>query len=160
VYQTALAGNTDGFIALLTKSGALQWSTYFGGLGVENVTGWVTDKTSSIYVAGSTSSATGIATPGSFRPTHPAAPTNAPFLVKFDSSGVRQWGTYYGGTASDGSAGCATTSAGDVYITGTTGSKTGIATPGAYQTTFSKGNDIFLARFSSSGTRLWSTYLG
>ena len=57
------------------------------------------------------------------------------FLVKFNSSGVRQWGTYYGGTGRDIGYSCATDASGNVYSSWMTNSTTGIATTGAHQTT-------------------------
>ena len=51
-------------------------------------------------LAGYTSSTTGIATTGAHQTTSGGVLNDA-FLVKFNSSGVRQWGTYYGGTGTD-----------------------------------------------------------
>ena len=42
------------------------------------------------------------------------------FLVKFNSSGVRQWGTYYGGTGNDMAYSCATDASGNIYLSGYT----------------------------------------
>jgi hypothetical protein len=79
------------------------------------------------------------------------------FLVKFDSNGLRQWGTYYGGSLLDVSFSCATDASGNVYMSGNTQSSAGIATSGAHQTTV---NDAFLVSFNSSGVRQSGTYYG
>ena len=50
-------------------------------------------------LAGYTTSTTGIATTGAHQTT--SGGDYDAFLVKFNSSGVRQWGTYYGGTGYD-----------------------------------------------------------
>ena len=71
------------------------------------------------------------------------------FLVKFNSSGVRQWGTYYGGTGYDEGASCATDMSGNVYLAGYTQSTTGIATTGAHQTTYGGSSDAFLVKFDA-----------
>ena len=55
-----------------------------------------TDASGNVYLAGETQSTTGLPqqalTKLQWRRVYDA------FLVKFNSSGVRQWGTYYGGT--------------------------------------------------------------
>lgn len=77
------------------------------------------------------------------------------------------WATYFGGEGDENSATVgasryvATDAAGNVYLTGVTPSLTGIATSGAFQTVFAGGlGDIYLAKFSNSGTLLWATYFG
>jgi hypothetical protein len=48
-----------------------------------------------------------------------------------------------------------------VLITGITSSLTGIASAGAWQTTYGGGDDdAFLAAYETSGAQVWSTYLG
>ena len=68
-------------------------------------------------------------------------------MVKFNSSGVRQWGTYYGGTGSEYGYSCATDASGNVYLSGSTGSTTGIATIGAHLATYGGSVDAFLVKF-------------
>jgi hypothetical protein len=92
-------------------------------------------------MSGNTQSSAGIATSGAHQTT-----VNDAFLVSFNSSGVRQSGTYYGGIRTV----CTTDASGNVYMTGYTQSNSGIATAGAHQT--AKGNsgynDAFLVKFS------------
>jgi hypothetical protein len=74
---------------------------------------------------------------------------------------TRIWGTYYGGTVLDQATGTATDNLGNVYIVGCTYSGSSIATSGAHQTVFGGGSgDAFVAKFNSSGIRLWGTYYG
>ncbi len=83
------------------------------------------------------------------------------------------WGTYFGGTSDDESHGVATDPAGNIFITGHTGSTRYIATPGAYITYFAgtdddnddslgleDGDDFggFLSKFDPNGKLIWSTY--
>jgi hypothetical protein len=52
---------------------------------------------------------------------------------------------------------------GNIFIAGYTESDTGIATTGAFQTSFLGGaanGDSYLAKFTPSGSRMWSTYYG
>ncbi|HEX2617084.1 MAG TPA: T9SS type A sorting domain-containing protein, partial [Flavobacteriales bacterium] len=74
------------------------------------------------------------------------------FLMRFSTGGGRVWGTYYGGEGSD--RGFSISRLGnDLWISGITGSTTGIATPLAFQTA-SNGYDAFLVRFNDDGSAL------
>src|SRR6185369_6380138 len=93
-----------------------------------------TDAQGNVYAVGYTLSANDIATPGAHQTTFGGA-GNRPdaYLVKFNSSGQRQWATYYGGSDVDWGYDVKVDAAGNVYMTGYTNSTTGIATPGAYK---------------------------
>ena len=76
---------------------------------------------------------------------------------------TRIWATYYGGTGDDFGYSTATDASGNVYLAGGTNSTTGIASAGAFQTTFGAGpgyQDGFLVKFDAAGNRLWATYYG
>ena len=152
-------GLNDAFLVKFNSSGVRQWGTYYGGTG--NDFGWscATDTSGNIYLSGQTPSTSGIATTGAYQTTFGGATEDA-FLVKFNSSGVRQWGTYYGGTGQDYGLSCATDTSGNIYLAGITRSTSGIATTGAHQTNHGGYRDAFLAKFNSSGVRQWGTYYG
>jgi uncharacterized protein YjdB len=159
-YQTALGGAYDGFLAKFNSSGAIQWATYYGGSGFDFCESVATDASGNVYIAGATESTSGIATPGAFQTTYAGGVYNG-FLVQFNSAGVRQWGTYYGGSGSEIAQSVTTDVSGNVYIAGGASSTSGVASPGAYQTTLAGGgSDAFLAKFNSSGVRQWGTYCG
>lgn len=73
----------------------------------------------------------------------------------------RIWATYYGDVEEEYLfSSCAVDTEGNVYLAGTSGSTAGIA-DGGYQNTYAGGIfDAFLAKFTSTGTRLWATYYG
>jgi hypothetical protein len=158
-HQTICAGGdtiggfsgTDAFLVKFNSSGVRQWATYYGGSEWDYGISCAIDASGNVYMIGSTSSTSGIATAGAHETT-----VNDGFLVKFNSSGVRQWGTYFEG---NGNA-CATDASGNVYIVGLTNSTSGIATAGAHQTVMSGSGDAFLVKFNSSGVRQWGTYFG
>ena len=159
-HQTVYGGGAhDCFLAKFNTLGNRIWATYYGGSGDDNVGGVTTDKNGNVYLTGTTVSDTGISTPGSYQPN--LFNSSDAFLAKFDSNGVRQWGTYYGGENADQGNACSTDSFGNVYFTGNTSSLTNIASPGAWQTTYG-GNptDAFLAKFTPGGQRIWATYYG
>jgi hypothetical protein len=167
-HQPTFAGPTsDAFLAKFDANGVRLWATYYGGNSDEIGYGCATDKTGNVYLTGITSTNTGtvIATPGSHQPVFAYGFYDA-FLVKFNSTGVRQWGTYYGGSDYDYASGCATDTLGNVFLTGTTNSIGGstIATPGSYQAAFGGTStgvfDAYLVKFNSAGVRQWGTYYG
>ena len=157
----------DGFLAQFTSDGVLQWGTYYGGDGDEQVNSVTCDGDGNVYITGATHSSAGISTPGSFRQAltgtaggkPPVIPSDA-FLVKFDSSGQRKWGTYYGGDKAE--QGCALTMDrwGHLYLAGYTDGSPGLATPGRYQTGWKNQEDAFLTKFDTAGNHIWSTYYG
>ena len=137
-----------------------QWGTYYGGTGAEESTSCATDASGNIYLSGLATSASGIATTGAHQTTYGGA-TDA-FLVKFNSSGVRQWGTYYGGTGNDIGYSCATDASENIYLSGVTSSFSGrtphtIATKGAHQTTIGVGNYAFLVKFTTGTSNVGVT---
>ena len=158
-HQTICAGGdtiggfsgTDAFLVKFNSSGVRQWATYYGGSQDDMGISCAVDASGNVYMIGSTSSTSGIATAGAHETT-----VNDGFLVKFNSSGVRQWGTYFEG---NGNA-CTTDASGNIYIVGLTNSTSGIATAGAHQTVMSGSGDAFLVKFNSSGVKQWGTYFG
>ncbi len=144
-------GGYDAFLVKFNSSGVRQWATYYGGSQDDMGISCAFDASGNVYMIGSTSSTSGIATAGAHETT-----INDGFLVKFNSNGVRQWGTYFEG---NGNA-CTTDASGNIYIVGLTNSTSGIATAGAHQTVMSGSGDAFLVKFNSSGVKQWGTYFG
>ena len=148
-YQTTYTGTNDDFLVKFNSLGTRQWATYYGGSGGENGGYVATDDSANVYIAGFTYSLTGLATSGAWQ-TISGGLADA-FLVKFDRSGVRRWATYYGGAGADDGYSVATDHSGsNVYISGFTTSSSGIATTGAYQTTYGGIREAFLAKFDCS----------
>ncbi len=150
--------NEDAFLVKFDNNGTRQWGTYYGGLGRDFGNGVATDQNENIYITGYGSSGSGIATAG----THKSSPSGTDaYLAKFNASGVRQWGTFYGGSSTDIGNGVATDNAGNIYIVGNTPSADGISTINAHQTVRGDAvQDGFLAKFSTNGALLWGTYYG
>jgi len=155
-YQTTNGGYWDVFIVKFNASGVRQWGTYYGGDYTEGGNGITTDYNGNIIIVGQTLSTIGIATTGSYQTTFGGA-CDA-FIAKFNTSGVIQWATYYGGSSTDIGYGIKTDNNGNIMITGETNSANSIATSGAYQTTKSGGYDGFIVKFNASGVRQWATY--
>ena len=161
-HQTVYGGGQyDCYIEKFNQAGDRLWGTYYGGLGTDILGSVNTDKNVNIFLTGETTSDTGIVTPGSYQPNRYSINYSDAFLVKFDSNGIRQWGTYYGGEMIDAGETCTTDGSGNVYFAGQTQSHFNIASPGAFQTTYGGDpDDAFLAKFTAGGQRLWATYYG
>jgi hypothetical protein len=154
-----LSYNIGVFTGILTIDPTLSWATYYGGTSGDYGYGVATDGGGNVYITGQTNSISGIVTSGAYQTVY-AGGTDA-FLSKFNSSGAIQWATYYGGNSGDFGEGIAIDRTGNVYMSGATQSTSGIATTGAYQTTYGGGvRDAFLAKFNSAGAIQWATYYG
>jgi hypothetical protein len=159
-FQTFISGQSDAFIAKFNTAGTLLWSTYYGGYSNELCYGIALDHSGNPYITGRTSSSTSIATGGAFQTSYNGGGFDA-FLAKFNSDGTKLlWGTYFGGTGLDFAGAVITDSSGNIYISGQTGSSSGIATSNGYKTAYNSGIDAFLARFSCSGSLQYATYYG
>jgi hypothetical protein len=162
-HQVASAGGLwDGFLVKFsTTNGSQQWGTFYGSPGDDRGFGCAADASGNVYLSGFTSSTASIATTNGHQPAFGG--TGDAFLVKFNSSGVRQWGTYYGGSLNEWAWYCCTDPAGNVYITGdaTTTTGTAVASSNGHQPAYGGGSyDGFLVKFNTGGTRQWGTYYG
>ena len=158
-YQTTYGGGPeDAFLVKFTTSGQRVWATYYGGSLTDKGFGCTADSAGNVCLVGETNSTNGIASPGCFQPT--LGGNYDAFIVKFDSSGQRQWGTYYGGTNVDVGYGCAFGWNGDIFMVGYSISTNNISTPNSYQTAMAGNGDGMLIKFNAAGQRLWGTYYG
>jgi predicted SpoU family rRNA methylase len=87
------------------------------------------------------------------------------FITKFTSSGILLWATYYGGEGDEYPSNIVLKNDDTIFIVGSTNSTTNIATSAGFQTTMVENNGIdvnesagFIAKFSSDGELLYSTY--
>lgn len=147
----------DAFVAKFSASGSRTWGTFYGGNLADYATSVAVDKNGNVFIGGSAGSSNGtsIATTGAFQTTQSPG-----FVAKFNSSGVRQWGTYYGNGGNELVNAVACDTSGNVYIGGVTLSASLIATTGAFQTSLNGATDGFIVKFSSTGGRQWGTYYG
>ena len=160
-HQSVFGGSVDCYLVKFSPGGQRIWGTYYGGTNDEQLGFVKSDDSCNLYLTGMSHSNTNISTPGSFKPTTSGGDES--FLVKFDSSGQRLWGTYYGGPMGDRANDCSISKNGYVYIAGMTASASGISTPGSFQPNWIGGLgglDGFLACFNPAGQRLWGTYYG
>jgi gliding motility-associated-like protein len=160
-HQTNIFSTTsdDALIAKFTTAGARVWGSYYGGNDTEAFYTIAVGNDGFVYPAGFTQSGNNIASPGAYQSF--LLGQSDGMIVKFNPNGQRIWGTYYGGSVTEGILGVAADNQGNVYISGGTDSPDNISTPGAHQVNFGGGiYDAFLVKLNSSGSRLWATYIG
>lgn len=153
-YQEQIASVDDALLVKFSPSGELLWSTYYGGPGHDLIAAMTMDASGDLLMTGHTRSAVGVATDQ----TTLEGVENV-LVAKFTPDGQRVWGSYLGATVDEG-WGIGVDGDGQVYVCGTTASFVNISTPGAHQVQNGGGRDAFLARYSSEGELLWSTYHG
>ena len=141
--NTNLADN-DIFLVKYNSSGTRQWTKQLGTTYTDYGLGVITDSSGNIYVTGEIGAELdGNTYLGDFDI----------FLVKYNSSGTKQWTKQLGTSSSDSGNGVTTDSSGNIYVTGSTG--------GGLDGNTNSGNyDIFLLKYNSSGTKQWTKQLG
>ncbi len=158
--QDSLAGTTndeDAFVVKMDSSGRRIWATYLGGGKIEVANAIAVDRNRNLTIAGRTTSTNLPVTPGALQSTL-AVGTDA-FMASLDSAGAMRWCTYYGGAATDEAFGVTADTTGAVIAVGLTHSANLPMAGGPY-TTQVGGQDMFIVKFDSTGTRSWSTYFG
>lgn len=158
-HQKILGGKSDAFLIKYNSSGVRQWGTYYGGSELENSYSCATDKDGNIFLTGYTQSTSAIATTASHQVSYGGG-SNDGFIAKFNTQGVRQWGTYYGGSADDRVTYCVVDGNANLILAGITHSTEAISTLGAHQSSNGGVRDGFLAKFNTGGLRQWATYYG
>lgn len=166
-HQSNYNGLDDAFVVKFNSSGVRIWGTYYGGYRKDEGYTCIVDQNLNVYLGGNTLTDTVlpvIATSGAHQASFASILSffEDGFVAKFDSTGSRLWGTYYGGDGSDFVRSCAITKAGDVIIIGTTTSSvtTNISSMGSYQSNSGGFYDGFVGKFNSNGVWQWGTYYG
>jgi hypothetical protein len=152
-------GGFDGFLCRFSNEGKLDWGTYYGGAGADAINNINCDALGSLFLCGSTGSSSNIAYINAYQLNLSGGSDG--FIARFNSSGQRQWSTYYGGPSNDDLNFTSPDRFGNVYAYGTTSSATGIAVGGVHQTTINTSSPTtFLTKFDLVGNAVWSTYFG
>ena len=163
VYVTGQLGGSNLFVAKYDSTGTLVWATSVAGTG-DNCSSAgqnscleghavAVDGSGNSYVTGNYN---GTATnPTIFGPGEPnetsliSAGAMDIFVAKYDSNGKLVWAKRAGGTGNDHGDAIAVDGLGNSYVTGVL---VGAITPGS--------NDIFLAKYDSSGSLVWTKSAG
>ena len=150
------AGGTGVFLAKYDSAGNVLWARSAGGSGSDRGNSVAADAFGNVYITGLFRSAS-----ITFGPTTLTNAGNSDFfLAKYDSSGNVIWAKRAGGTGFDGTGDftgntVATDGAGNIFVTGCFSSPS-IAF-GATTLLNTGGNDVFIAKYDSSGNAVWAT---
>lgn len=165
-YQAvAGGGGGDVFVARINSAGQLLWSTYFGGSGADGgVYGIVESGTDHLAIDGSGNIIIATSTRSSdfpvlnaFQPQSNGGDFDA-CIAKFNPNGALLWSTYYGGSAVDIASGVGVDNLGNIAVSGNTLSAD-FPVQNAFQSTLQGTINTFLIKFTSSGQRVWATYV-
>jgi len=132
------------------------WATYYGGSEVDHGSDVATDAYGNVVVTGYTKS---LDLPVQSGVQSSIGGGNDAFIVKFNSLGVRQWATYYGGQAGERSYGITTNGSGNIFVTGFTASPD-FPVHNAYQSTYQGDWDVYVINLNPNGSVQWATYYG
>ncbi|MCE2962722.1 MAG: gliding motility-associated C-terminal domain-containing protein [Chitinophagales bacterium] len=100
-HQNTHGGDMDGWIVKFDSSGNRVWASYYGGSDYDAISNIVIDTSNNIYIDGNTRSYSGIAQNGYQDTFYTKYNTSGQlsqniFFAKFNETGTRKWGTYYG----------------------------------------------------------------
>src|SRR5262245_7067477 len=161
-FQSFRAGDTDAFLTKLNAAGsAVLYSTMLGGAGTDRGSGIVADATGKAYIAGYSASPD-FPTQDAFQTFSGGSFDGFVAKVDPDASGAASlvFATYLGGIADDKAFGIAIdNTASNVYVVGQTSSNNfPVLNPA--QPSSGGSFDAFIAKISSTGTKIYATYFG
>ena len=143
-------------ISSFSQSANWAWAHKATGSGSESGSGIVADKAGNVYVTGSFTSDT--LTFGTIQLINAGGGGSDIFIAKYSSSGSVIWAKRIGGTLNEGANGIAIDGSANVYITGYFVSAS--ISFGSITLTNTDPDDIFIAKYDSSGNALWAKKAG
>jgi hypothetical protein len=166
-YQPTNAGGGDAFVAQLDPiAGALLYSTFFGGSGIDAAQRVRLDPTGRLIITGFTQSTDFPILPGAIQPTYGGNGDAFVFILNPYATGSGSqliYSTYYGGAGAELATGLAVDAKGVIYVTGSTASPALPVTANALNAAQSGGQDGFVLRFdptiAGSGGKLYASYI-
>jgi len=160
-YDTTLYGGQDVFITKLNSTGdSLLYSTYLGGSLEERGNSISVNQSGEAWVTGYTDSPNFPTSSNAYDSDYNGS--NDGFVIRMSSQGDSLlYSTFLGGNVDDVGHDITVSTAGEVYVAGTTNSDDFPTTTGAYNTIHNGNHDGFVAKFNIAGdSLLYSTYLG
>jgi hypothetical protein len=148
---SAHAGGRDAFAAKLSSDGLLQWHTFMGDAGTDDQGRDIAvDRSGAVYVGGLGGSS------WDTTPVNPPIGNADVWVAKLSATGARHWYTFMGSTDLDFVRSIAVDRNSNVYAAGRS-----FASWGTPVNPFAGGvSDFALWKLSSSGARVWHTYMG
>jgi Tfp pilus assembly protein PilZ len=152
---------SDTFIVKYNTTGSVQWVTRIASTDSEIGQGIATDSSGNVYVTGNSGNAVATAFSSNGTGFATTIPVFAAFIVKYTTGGAVTWVAHINSTSTDIGYGIVTDSNSDVYVTGSCGSGATTTAFSSNGTAFSPtlpnsgGNDVFIVKYSTSGTVQW-----
>jgi hypothetical protein len=166
-YQPTNAGAGDTFVAQIDPiAGALLYSTFFGGSGIDLAQRVALDPKGRVVVTGSTQSTDFPIFGGAIQATYGGTSDAFVFILNPAATGDASqliYSTYFGGSGAELATGLAVDPKGAIYISGSTGSRNLPVTPNALGPVQMGGQDGFVLKLdptiAGSGGILYSSYI-
>jgi len=137
--------------------GGLVWSTYIGGINIDEGESVLRDAAGSVYISGETQSLFFPTAPGPFEAPHAVEA----FAAKMDADGTSLlYLTVFNYDVEDWAPALALDGDGNAYLAGRTDSTDFVTTAGAYQENNNGSFDAFLIKLDPDGKVVYSTLLG
>lgn len=160
-YQNQLNGLqfTDAYLMRFNSSGTCNWATYFGGNDYDTGVDIAVDTLRNVYLIGTTSSDSSLFFNGNIQ--NQLNGSTDVFIAKFKDNGTLVWSNYFGGIGEENAKKITSDFLGNVYITGMTqNSINELAINSNAQQNNNGQIDAFYCKIDTSGTLVWSNYLG
>lgn len=163
-YRTNNSGKFDAIAGKLNPSGTLVYSTYLGGAETEQAQGMAIDSAGAMYLTGYTTSENFPVVAAFQANLHPKDPGDIlsamdSFVTKINSDGSIAYSTYLGGTNQDFADSIAVDSDGAAYVLVDT-YNADFPVFSAAQANNHGNRDLFITRFDTGGSPVYSTFLG
>ncbi len=159
------SGSNDIFILKYNSSGVAQWARKISSSGSDVVYSMKSDSDGNVYVVGAQAGQTYVFDADATTPVLvlPNSGSNDGFLLKYDSSGTPQWIARIASSGDDQVYSIAIDSSNSIYISGYySGALTVFSTNNVtslFSLTNAGSNDVFLAKYNTSGVPLWARRL-
>jgi hypothetical protein len=141
-FQTTNKGNQDIFVAKISPSGGLIYSTYFGGTGIDISEEIAVDANERAYLVGATTSSAASFPLKNALDASLGGPEDG-FVAKFNADGTALfYSTYIGGIGNDGVGGVALDGAQNTYIAGFTNNNTSFPTVNGFPANVASGGQF------------------
>lgn len=146
-------GGKDTFLLKLTSAGMHAWSSGYGGTMADQAAGLAVDGSGNIFLS---ATFTGMSNFGGL--TLSSKGGSDVVLAKYSTNGTHLWSSRYGDTGTDASGAIATDSSGNVISVGSFQGTVNFG--GSDLMSMGAPSDVFFAKYSPSGSHIWSKRLG
>jgi hypothetical protein len=151
-------GARDGFVLKLFPDGTLEWCSYYGGSGDEQLTSLALGFQGEVYFIGETSS-TDLITLDPLQASFGGGASDF-YIGTIDPGGFLLRYSYFGGSGAELAGDIVVTNDFNIYFTGSTSSSSGLAVGGAQNTFGGGAYDGFFAKINSGNAIEWASYIG